>query len=209
LTTTVQSVTAFHGARRLASGSWREVSLLCRQTLDQDPAARLLIFNDSNGQLINLDVRAMAPEAIGQPASPELQGPGEGNGVFRGPGRPKLGVVAREVTLLPRHWEWLGTQPGGASIALRKLVQEAIGRNRDLDEIRRAQEAAYRFMSAMAGDEPGYEEAIRALFGGVSDKFSRSVERWPAAVRDYATKLAAPAFRVPQKAPGNEEAVAE
>ncbi|MFY0534142.1 DUF2239 family protein [Nannocystis pusilla] len=31
-----------------------------------------------------------------------------------GPGRPKLGVVSREVSLLPRHWEWLERQPSGS-----------------------------------------------------------------------------------------------
>ena len=77
-------------------------------------------------------------------------------------------MVAREVTLLPRHWEWLAQQSGGASVALRRLVDQARRGTEDKDRIRRAQEAAYRFMSAMAGNRPNFEDAIRALFAGDS-----------------------------------------
>jgi hypothetical protein len=105
-----------------------------------------------------------------------------------------LGVVAREVTLLPRHWQWLGEQPGGASVALRKLVDEARKANEGKDRLRRAQDSAYRFMSAMAGNLPGFEEAIRALFGGDSGRFEEQVAGWPAGVRDHAMKLAGVVF---------------
>ena len=104
----------------------------------------------------------------------------------RGPGRPKLGVVAREVTLLPRHWEWLAQQPGGASVAIRKLVEEARRTGEDRDRVRQAQEAAYRFMSAMAGNKPHYEDAIRALFAGEAARFEKLIAEWPADVRDHA-----------------------
>jgi uncharacterized protein len=112
----------------------------------------------------------------------------------RRPGRPKLGVVGREVTLLPRHWDWLNHQPGGASVALRKLVEDARRVNQTRDRVRLAQEAAYRFMSAIAGNEAGFEEAIRALFAGKRDRFDAMVESWPVDVRDHARKLAAGAF---------------
>jgi hypothetical protein len=112
----------------------------------------------------------------------------------RKPGRPKLGVVPREVTLLPRHWDWLAGQPGGASVALRKLVEQARRTNQDKDRLRLAQEAAYRFMSTMAGNEPGFEEAARALFAANQVRFSEFVEPWPIDVRDHAKKLAARAF---------------
>jgi hypothetical protein len=102
-----------------------------------------------------------------------------------------LGVVPREVTLLPRHWDWLGTQPGGASVALRKLVEQARKSNHGADQLRHAQEAAYRFMSAMAGNEAGFEEATRALFAGNQEVFSMQVESWPIDVRNHAKKLAA------------------
>jgi uncharacterized protein len=115
----------------------------------------------------------------------------------RGPGRPRLGVVAREVTLLPRHWDWLSSQPGGASVALRKLVEQARFANQGRDRRRRAQEAAYRFLSAMAGNEPGFEEAIRALFASKRERFNQMVKPWPRDVRDHAKKLAAAAFAEP------------
>ena len=125
----------------------------------------------------------MAPKDASQRAEPA-----------RGPGRPKLGVVAREVTLLPRHWEWLNAQPGGASVALRKLVDAARVTHADNDRRRLAQQSADRFMSALAGNEPGYEEAARALYAGDRDRFERSMVAWPADVRDYAVQLASAAF---------------
>jgi hypothetical protein len=111
-------------------------------------------------------------------------------GELRGRGRPKLGVVAREVTLLPRHWDWLNTQPGGASVALRKLVEEARRTSGDRDRTRAAQEAAYHFMSAIAGDLPGFEEATRALFAYDRRRFGDLVAQWPEDVRDHAIRLA-------------------
>ena len=109
-------------------------------------------------------------------------------------GRPRLGVVAREITLLPRHWEWLATQPGGASVALRKLVEHAQRGNKAVDEQRRARETAYRFMSALAGDEAGFEEASRALFAGQRTAFLTQVATWPADVREHVLRLAQAAW---------------
>jgi hypothetical protein len=108
----------------------------------------------------------------------------------RPPGRPKLGVVGREVTLLPRHWEWLATQPGGASVTLRRLVEEARRAGGDEERKRQARDAAYRFMFAVAGNEPGFEEASRALFAGDQSRFEEETERWPADVREHARTLA-------------------
>ena len=108
----------------------------------------------------------------------------------RGRGRPKLGVVAREITLLPRHWDWLNSQPGGASVALRKLVEEARRGSGDRDRIRSAQEAAYHFMSAIAGNLPGFEEASRALFAYDRRRFGDLIAAWPEDVRDHVIKLA-------------------
>ena len=109
-------------------------------------------------------------------------------------GRPKLGVVAREVTLLPRHWDWLNGQPGGASVTLRKLVEEARRRSSATDQAREGQEAAYRFMSAIAGDLPGFEEATRALWRRDAARFEHETDAWPKDVRDHARALAARAF---------------
>jgi hypothetical protein len=101
-----------------------------------------------------------------------------------------LGVIAREVTLLPRHWQWLGSQPGGASVAIRKLVETARRANQEIDQLRQRQEAAYHFMSAMAGNLANFEEAARALFANDREQFGRLIGDWPSDVRDHAMKLA-------------------
>jgi hypothetical protein len=112
-------------------------------------------------------------------------------------------VVAREVTLLPRHWEWLAQQSGGASVALRRLVDEARRSGEGRDSMRQAQEAGYRFMSVMAGNKPHYEDAIRALFAGDAARFEKSIAEWPADVRRHASRLAEAAFhREPQARAG-------
>ena len=123
---------------------------------------------------------AVAPAAVARAVAEEP----------RKVGRPKLGVVAKEITLLPRHWEWLALQKGGASVTLRRLVDEARNVSGEKDRVRQAQEAAYRFMSAMAGNEPGFEAALRALFTGQRVRFEELVRDWPLDVRDYTRKLA-------------------
>ena len=130
----------------------------------------------------------LSRHAVGGPAAPAA------SEAPRGPGRPKLGVVAREITLLPRHWEWLGQQSGGASVAIRKLVEDARRNGDDKQRIREGQEAAYRFMSIMAGDRPLFEEAARALFAGNHVRFDAMTGGWPVDIRDHAQRLAAGAF---------------
>jgi uncharacterized protein len=189
---------AFEGDRRLAAGSLHDVARAAKQLLDQRKEASIFIFDDVTGGPVDLDFRgtvadvlARLPGTAGAPLAVDDATPS----APRGPGRPKLGVVAREVTLLPRHWEWLAQQPGGASVALRRLVEEARRNGEDRDRVRRAQDAAYRFMSAIAGDKPHYEEAIRALFADEAARFEDLIAAWPADVRDHALALAARAFR--------------
>src|SRR4029079_13633389 len=131
-----------------------------------DKGEQVLIFDDTTSESIELDFRGSSEDLLRRLARPDSREVAAVSGAARGPGRPKLGVVAREVTLLPRHWEWLNAQPGGASVALRKLVEEARRSNEAKDRLRQAQEALYRFMSTVAGDEAGFEEASRALFAG-------------------------------------------
>ena len=135
-------------------------------------------------------VRAVA----GWESARSRAGDAEPEAIPRGPGRPRLGVVPREVTLLPRHWQWLSGQPGGASVALRRLVDEARRASVGADRVRRSQEVAYRFMSALTGNLPGFEEAIRALFAGDGVAFEARVADWPEDVRTYARMLADEAF---------------
>jgi len=153
----------------------------------------IIIFSDATGQPIDLDLRGTERDVIARlpkPASPPDAEAEEASAGPRGRGRPKLGVVAREVTLLPRHWEWLGAQPGGASVALRKLVEEARRTNGDADRVRAARDAAYRFMSVMAGNLAGFEEASRALFADDRRRFVGLVAGWPDDIRDHVVKLA-------------------
>jgi len=182
----MNTCTAFEGSRQIATGEIGFVSSQVKQVLDRGEQGPVLIFDDDTSQLVEIDFRGSAEDVWAR-----LQPPEEAP---RRPGRPKLGVVAREVTLLPRHWDWLGEQPGGASVALRKLVEQAIRTNHGQDRIRLVRESAYRFMSAMAGNEPGFEEATRALFAGNRGRFEQETAAWPEDVRAHARKLASPSF---------------
>jgi len=188
---------AFEGDRRIASGHLRDVVRAVKETLDQASDASIIVFDGKTSATIEIDFRgsmaeilARLPDDAGAPIPAEAVAAA----VARGPGRPKLGVVAREVTLLPRHWEWLAMQPGGASVAIRKLVEQASRSGEDKDRIRLAQEAAYRFMSVTSGNRPHYEEAIRALFAGDATRFERQITEWPADIRAHTLELAERAF---------------
>lgn len=195
-----QKFTAFDGLRRFVSGSRAEVIEAVRIRSSKQPNMSLLIFDDRTGSQIDFDLRESADIPVARvPKSPSSPAGGEET---RSPGRPKLGVVPREVTLLPRHWEWLAAQPGGASVTLRKLVDDARRKNADADIIRAARERAYRFMSAMAGNLAGFEEATRALFAGDRAQFEKLTGKWAGDVRDYTHSLADGAF-----APEAENAV--
>jgi len=182
------TVTAFQGPRRIASGPLAAVAVAVKAAIGDGDADGVLIFDDYSSELVEVDFRGSADEARERLERRFPQEPVE----TRGRGRPKLGVVAREVTLLPRHWDWLGEQPGGASAALRRLIDEA--RRSAAGERRRAQTSLYRFMTAMAGDASGYEEAIRALFAGDRARFNSLTENWVPDVRDHAWRLAPGAF---------------
>ncbi|MHB8474739.1 MAG: DUF2239 family protein [Steroidobacteraceae bacterium] len=176
--------TAFVGTRRLMSGPLHQVALAAKKTIDRGTQQPVLIYNDQTGRAIDIDSGGSDGEILSRLAHP-APAPSP-----RGRGRPKLGVVAREVTLLPRHWQWLSSQPGGASVAIRQLVDTARRATQAVDQRRRRQEAAYQFMSAMAGHLANFEEARRALFANDRARFSDHVSRWPADVRDHAVKLA-------------------
>jgi uncharacterized protein len=175
---------AFDGPTRIAQGAPRETAFLAKQYFERRPDASILFFDAVTSKQIDIDLRIGAEhlervlEYLCNPPTPP-----------RSPGRPKLGVVPREITLLPRHWDWLATQQGGASVALRKLVEQAMRANGPADDKRAAQEAAYRFMTALAGDERDYEEAIRALYAGDRQKLESCIGTWPDDVRAHVLKL--------------------
>ncbi len=181
-----QPLFAFAGHRLLARGSAAEVVAAVRTATDAGET--VLTFDAATGRVVDLDLRGDLAAVLARlTPAPEAE--------KRGPGRPKLGVTAREVTLLPRHWDWLSAQPGGASVALRKLVEAALREAEGPDRARRAKEATYRFMTAIAGDLPGYEDATRMLFAGDWTAFDAAVEGWPEGVRETAREMAAGAWR--------------
>ena len=185
-------VTAFLGSERIARGSLADVALAAKACQDTAPAQPLLIFNDATGRVVDLDLRGSTEEisaryAPNAPSKLEDISPPEEP---RGKGRPKLGVIAREITLLPRHWEWLASQPSGASVVLRRLVEEARRAEDAKGNTRQAQESSFRFMSALAGDLPGFEEATRALFAGDRARFEQFAAEWPQDIAEYAIQLA-------------------
>jgi hypothetical protein len=187
---------AFDGDRRIAAGDLREVARAAKQTLDRHQEAAVLIFDGITSNAVDLDFRGSVDDVLARlPAAYNIADAEPAAPASRGPGRPKLGVVAREITLLPRHWEWLARQPGGASVAIRKLVDDARRGGEDGNRIRQGQDAAYRFMSAMAGNRPHFEEAIRALFAPNPQRFKELIAGWPADVRDHAAHLAGRASR--------------
>lgn len=189
--TAARNFTAFMGQRRLISGPLAEVALAVRKNTKPAGQQSMLIFDDGSGRSVDVDLRGTDEEILARlprPASSTAAEPPASEP--RGRGRPKLGVVAREVTLLPRHWDWLASQPGGASVALRKLVEEARRANGDRDRHRVARDAAYHFMSAMAGNFKGFEEASRALFADDRRRFGELIAAWPDDIRDHIIHLA-------------------
>lgn len=182
---------AFLGHRRLAIGNLPDVARAAAAV--QGAAAEPLLVFDPEGRQVELDLRGSPDEAAARAAA-ALAAAAPPPPPPRGRGRPQLGVVAREVTLLPRHWEWLAAQPGGASVTLRRLVDEARRGAGGADDLRAARERSYRFLQALAGNLPRYEEALRALFAGDAARFDEAIAGWPADVVDHARTLAAGAF---------------
>ncbi len=200
--TAIPACIAYEGAKRLAAGPLADVATAVRKRAAQPGFQSgqhpILIFDYATGQRLDLDVRGTEKEVraryAAKPSATLAAAEDSPADAPRGPGRPKLGVVPREVTLLPRHWDWLNAQPGGASVALRKLVEDARRTRGRSDALRTRQEAAYRFMSAIAGDFRNYEDATRALFSGDAVRFTATTETWPVDVRDHARYLASAAF---------------
>jgi hypothetical protein len=172
--------TAFLGHRQLAAGGLAEVLTACKQALDAGPSEALLIFEDHGGKQVEFDFLGSLADVLARELPTRAKA---------GPGRPKLGVVSREVTLLPRHWEWLESQPNGISAALRRLVEEAIKRAPDEQRARQRRDAAGKFMWGMAGDFPNFEEASRALYAGDTAGLTQLVRKWPRDVRLYLERL--------------------
>lgn len=191
------SFTTFDGHRLIATGPLRDNALALKRALETGSLSPVFIFDDATGRTVEVDTRGTDEECCARLAArfpSHEQAPAgelaEEAEQPRGRGRPKLGVVPREVTLLPRHWAWLDTQPGGSSVALRKLVEEARRQSSEKDQMRKAHERAYQFMVTLAGDLPGFEEASRALFANDLPKLKILLSTWPRDVGEHVIRLA-------------------
>lgn len=171
--------TAFKGHSMIASGPLETVLPELKKQFDADKSAMVLVFDDATGKQVDFDLRGTEAQVLARVLPAQRTGPG----------RPKLGVVSREISLLPRHWEWLEEQPSGASAALRRLVDEARRREQGRQRVRLALDAAARFMSAMAGNLPGYEEATRALYDKDRARLESLTSKWPRDVRKHMLQL--------------------
>ena len=207
---------AFDGPRQIGAGSLREIARAAKRSQERGDAGPLLLFHTDTSQPLELDLRGSMEDVLARLPEPDERDAASlgartdefNAGAMRavstralaapvksGPGRPRLGVVAREITLLPRHWQWLSEQPGGASVTIRRLVDAARSASSERDARRRAQESAYRFISAMLGDHAGFEEATRALFAGDAARFEACALNWPTDLRAHAQQLAAAVFQ--------------
>ena len=196
LDTSPTTCTVFLGVKKMAQGSIEEVIPWLKQTYADEALTTFLLFDDATGKTFDVDFRGTIDEVLARffeksgisPSSEAI--PLSTKRV----GRPKLGVVSGEVTLLPRHWEWLKRQPGGASVTLRKLVEEARRTDTQHNQVRVAQEATYHVMSTLAGDFPNYEEALRSLYAKDDVRFNQLLASFEPDVRDYIKALATPVF---------------
>jgi uncharacterized protein len=185
-----RTYTVFAGERLIISGGLETMLLRTKEYLDHGGADPVLIFDNQTGKQVDFDFRGSPEEMLSRLATHPLFAKSEEENKPRtGPGRPKLGVVCREVSLLPRHWEWLEQQPNGISAALRRLVEEARKREPGKQRARLARDAASRFMSAMAGNLPGFEEALRALYARDQDRLMELVRDWPPDIRKHTERL--------------------
>ena len=172
--------TAFVGSQQIAAGTLPEILPPVKARYNEPNPQLILIFEDHGGRQVDFELRGTLDEVLARELPQKAK---------TGPGRPKLGVVSREVSLLPRHWEWLEQQPSGSSAALRRLVDQARKNEPNLQRQRRAQEAAGRFMTAVAGNFPGFEEATRALYSGNQSTLAEQIGDWPADIRKYIQRL--------------------
>ncbi|MNK53519.1 hypothetical protein D3C87_724780 [compost metagenome] len=193
------SYTAFSGQRRIASGPIEEVALAVKDWLEGGHDS-VLVFDDRSGQQIDLDLRGTPEETLARLAEhPWLATQREKEERRAGPGRPKLGVTSREISLLPRHWDWLNEQPGGASATLRKLVEARMKATSGRDQARKAHDAAAKFAWVMGGNLPDFEEASRSLSRKDYARLETLIESWPGDIRDHLKTLVTRAAEADQE----------
>ena len=172
-----ETFTVFIDSNIAAAGTKGDIRNQLQEIAQADLAFLPLIFEDATGRQVDFNPNDEEPPTQKQTV-----------------GRPKLGVTAREVTLLPRHWSWLDSQSGGASARLRFLVETAMKDISPKDRIKQAQENCTRFLTAVADNLTDYEDATRALYRRDEAMFWRVTATWPVDIRKYAAMLAEDSF---------------
>ncbi len=193
-----QSYTLFRNNTLVANGDMADIKASILAVNERFPEGTYLCFNDLTGEYVDVDFHT---EKSTKPLKKQTELKRGRPSFLKAPraktkkaGRPSLGVVAREVTLLPRHWKWLNSQSSSASSALRELIDETIRTGRNPLEARNAMARADKFMSTALGDQPGYEEASRALYRADKETFYKLIEAWPNDLKNYVKQLSNPAF---------------
>lgn len=192
-TSITQAATAFNNTNKLANGPLIEVIMAMKTAIIENQNAKILCFLDENGAMIDFDLSGSNEQIIARLLT-QFKAPSTSEQIEiietqSKAGRPKLGVIAKEVTLLPRHWEWLGAQNGGASATLRRLVEIAAKESIGIAARKNAQNATYRFLQNIAGDFENYEEVLRAIFADDFEKMRNLMKNWPQDIQNYAQKL--------------------
>ena len=191
----VRKYTAFCGTSCISRGTIEAVVLAAKAIVDGGEKARMAIFDDLTAETIEIDFRGSPDDVLTRlDDHPMLRrasdaGPGDVSERRPGPGRPRLGVVSRDVSLMPRHWEWLAKQEGGASGVLRRLVEDARKNGQQKDRLREAQTAVHRFMWDMAGNEPHFEDASRAFYARDYETLRELIRDWPSDIRAHLKRL--------------------
>jgi hypothetical protein len=178
---TDKQYTAFAAFTRIAKGNLETVLRTLWEARKTE--SRILIFENATGRQVDFDLHGSLQEVLAR----HLPRPQK-----KGPGRPRLGVISREISLLPRHWEWLERQPQKASGTLRRLVETARKNEGDLTRRREKLEAADRFLWSIAGDLEGCEEVSRALYAGNWSVFDELISPWPQDIRDHVSMMVQP-----------------
>ncbi len=182
---TQRTYTVFAGMRRIGAGTVTDVARGAKAYLDGGGPETVLILDDETGGQVELDFQGTLEEVLERLANdPDFAPPRPRVG------RPRLGVISREVSLLPRHWEWLSQQRGGVSGALRKLVEEASRSRFESEQASRARDATAKFMWCIAGNLPDFEEATRALYANDYKRLQSLIQSWPSDVRGHVERLA-------------------
>lgn len=168
---------AFAASRLISAGPREKVLRGVKKHLDKGGAS-VLIFEDATGRQIDFDFRGSVDDVVARVR----------DDVKPGPGRPKLGVVSREISLLPRHWDWLENQPNGISAAIRRLVDEARRNETGIERGRHVRNAISKFLWAIAGDFPNFEEVARALHAREDSRLAGLMSDWPKDIRAHVFK---------------------